>query len=57
LTGDVPNPADPPPGCAFHTRCRYAKDLCKQQIPQWRELEDGHSVACHFAEELSLTGV
>ena len=56
LGGDVPNPANPPSGGAFHTRCPYAKDICKQQTPEWRELEPGHSVACHFAESLSLRG-
>ncbi len=57
LKGDVPNPANPPPGCAFHPRCRYAQAICKEQVPEWREFENGHGVACHFAEELSLTGV
>ncbi|MBI5960625.1 MAG: dipeptide ABC transporter ATP-binding protein [Chloroflexi bacterium] len=56
LTGDVPNPANPPTGCAFHPRCRYAQDICKQQIPEWRELEPGHGVACFFADKLSLVG-
>jgi peptide/nickel transport system ATP-binding protein len=57
LTGDVPNPANPPSGCAFHPRCRYAVELCKQKIPEWRNLgtaEDNHWVACHRAEELTL---
>jgi oligopeptide/dipeptide ABC transporter ATP-binding protein len=57
LSGDVPNPAHPPSGCAFHTRCLYAKDICKQEAPAWREREDGHGVACHFADQLSLKGV
>jgi len=57
LTGDVPNPAHPPSGCAFHPRCRYARDICKQQTPPWAETPDGHGVACHFASELSLVGV
>jgi peptide/nickel transport system ATP-binding protein len=57
LGGDVPNPAKPPSGCAFHTRCPYAKDLCKQRIPEWRELKNGHGVACHFADELTLKGI
>jgi oligopeptide/dipeptide ABC transporter ATP-binding protein len=56
LKGDVPNPANPPSGCAFHTRCAYAQDVCKQKVPEWREDANGHGVACHFADELSLTG-
>jgi peptide/nickel transport system ATP-binding protein len=56
LQGDVPNPANPPSGCAFHTRCLYAKDICRQKVPVWRENPDGHGVACHFADELSLKG-
>jgi peptide/nickel transport system ATP-binding protein len=56
LTGDVPSPSNPPPGCAFHTRCAYAKDICRQAIPDWQEDENGHGVACHFADELSLAG-
>ncbi len=55
LTGDVPNPANPPAGCHFHPRCRYTEDKCKHETPEWREF-NGHGVACHFAEELSLTG-
>ncbi len=57
LTGDVPNPANPPPGCAFHPRCRYAQDICRQQVPPWRELAPEHGVACHFADQLNLVGV
>ncbi len=56
LTGDVPNPANPPPGCHFHARCRYAQPICSQEDPAWRSF-NGHGVACHFAEELSLSGV
>ena len=56
LTGDVPNPANPPPGCHFHTRCRYAQDICRQQVPEWQDFR-GHGVACHRAGELSLIGV
>lgn len=56
LSGDVPDPSNPPSGCAFHTRCAYARELCKQQVPDWREDENGHGVACHFADELSLVG-
>lgn len=57
LQGEVANPANPPSGCYFHPRCPYAKELCKQETPAWRELAPGHFVACHRAEELSLAGV
>ena len=57
LEGDVADPANPPSGCYFHPRCRYAVDVCKQEEPQLRELRDDHYVSCHRAEELSLVGV
>lgn len=57
LTGDVPNPANPPAGCPFHPRCMYAEDVCKQDVPEWRELQPDHWVACHRAHELNLGGV
>jgi oligopeptide/dipeptide ABC transporter ATP-binding protein len=56
LTGDVPNPANPPPGCHFHPRCRYAEAQCMQEVPQLTGLAPGHSVACHLAGQLSLVG-
>jgi oligopeptide transport system ATP-binding protein len=49
LTGDVPSPANPPPGCVFHSRCPYVIDECRQVEPQYRELSAGHFVACHRA--------
>jgi oligopeptide/dipeptide ABC transporter ATP-binding protein len=48
ITGDVPNPADPPPGCRFHTRCRYAKDICREVEPPLETKADGHVAACHL---------
>ncbi|PLT28956.1 ABC transporter ATP-binding protein [Peribacillus deserti] len=47
LQGDLPSPTDPPPGCAFHTRCPLATERCKMERPAWREIEDGHYIACH----------
>ncbi len=48
LTGDIPSPSNPPTGCAFHTRCPMAMEVCKQQVPQFRQVKPGHSVACHL---------
>jgi oligopeptide/dipeptide ABC transporter ATP-binding protein len=47
LKGDLPNPANPPKGCAFHTRCPLATEKCEQEKPQWRMVEEDHFVACH----------
>ncbi len=57
LEGDVPDPSQPPTGCHFHPRCRYATDLCKQQTPQLQEVAPGVQVACHLSETLELQGV
>ena len=56
LMGEIPNPANPPSGCYFHTRCRYCTQKCKEQVPEYVELEPNHFVACHRAEELKLKG-
>lgn len=50
LEGDVPSPANPPPGCPFNTRCPIAEERCSVEIPVFRELSSGHRVACHYAE-------
>jgi oligopeptide transport system ATP-binding protein len=50
LSGDVPSPANPPPGCTFHTRCPIAVERCHQEIPEWLEMIPGHWVGCHLAE-------
>ncbi len=57
LPGDISSSADPPAGCKFHPRCRYAHEICSQEIPEWRACGPEHWVACHFAEELSLSGI
>ncbi len=51
LQGDPPSPADPPPGCVFHTRCPLATDECKTEEPEFREMRPAHFVACHLADE------
>jgi oligopeptide transport system ATP-binding protein len=48
LSGDLPSPANPPQGCAFHTRCSACMDICKQKRPEMKEVEKGHYVACHL---------
>ena len=56
LEGEIPNPANPPSGCYFHTRCRYCTEKCAREAPEYREMEPGHFVACHRVEELELRG-
>ncbi|MEH7443239.1 dipeptide ABC transporter ATP-binding protein [Bacillus sp. JJ1122] len=48
LTGDIPSPANPPKGCAFHTRCKECMEVCKTDRPELREIEPGHFAACHL---------
>ena len=57
LAGDVPSPANPPSGCHFHPRCRYAQARCSAETPGLAEIKPGHQVACHFARELDLVGI
>jgi len=47
LSGDVPSPMAPPPGCVFNTRCPIAEEQCRKEIPVWREVSPDHWVACH----------
>ncbi len=56
LEGDIPSPVNPPAGCVFHTRCKYAEDRCKNEIPPLKPLarDPDTQVACHFADELDL---
>jgi peptide/nickel transport system ATP-binding protein len=57
LPGEVASPINPPSGCYFHPRCRYAKDICATEIPPLKEVEPEHFAACHFAGELQLRGI
>jgi oligopeptide/dipeptide ABC transporter ATP-binding protein len=57
LQGEVPSPSNPPSGCIFHPRCRYAKPVCSEQEPISQEVTPGHFVRCHFASELHLKGI
>jgi len=56
LTGEVADPSNAPSGCAFHPRCAYAEDRCRNEVPELREIEGGHFSRCHFAETLQLEG-
>ncbi len=57
LKGDVPSPSNPPPGCKFNPRCRYAEAICSQEEPPLQEVAPDHYAACHFTDKLELTGV
>jgi peptide/nickel transport system ATP-binding protein len=57
LEGEVADPANPPAGCHFHPRCRYAQERCRAEVPVLRDTGGGHLCACHFAETLKLKGV
>lgn len=52
LYGEAPTPLDPPSGCRFRTRCRFAQDVCAAEEPVLRPIGDEHRVACHFAEDM-----
>ena len=54
IEGDVPSPMNPPPGCHFHTRCRYAVACCKTEDPPLQEVGSGHFVACHLRTKETL---
>ncbi len=57
LEGEVADPANPPDGCYFHPRCPFARDICRSDEPEFREVSPGQFTRCHFAEELDLPGV
>ncbi len=57
LEGEPADPANAPPGCVFHPRCRYMEDICQTEVPELTELTPGRHVACHFADQLQLQGI
>ena len=57
LGGEVANPANPPSGCYFHPRCRYATERCAEETPEWIEVSPDHYSLCHYAKELNLKGM
>lgn len=56
LEGELPSPLNPPSGCKFRTRCRYATDICKEPPPVRAAVDAGHEASCHFVGELTLRG-
>ncbi len=52
IPGNPPDPVNPPSGCPFHPRCEYATDICKTDVPEFREIDDGYWIFCHRYEEL-----
>jgi len=57
LSGEVPSPANPPSGCIFHPRCRFAQEICAREEPHLEEIEPAHYASCHFARDLQLRGI
>jgi len=61
VAGEVPNPLDPPPGCAFHPRCPYANERCRSEVPLLKPIPDAEpsagTVACHAVEERRLAPI
>ncbi|MEO1679709.1 MAG: dipeptide ABC transporter ATP-binding protein [Pseudomonadota bacterium] len=57
VEGDPPNPIAPPQGCRFHTRCPFAQNRCRTEVPALRDMGRGRRTACHFADDLNLHGI
>lgn len=56
LEGEIADPSNPPGGCYFHPRCRYAKEICSKESPELKTVGNDHLAACHFADQLALKG-
>jgi peptide/nickel transport system ATP-binding protein/oligopeptide transport system ATP-binding protein len=56
LSGDVPSPANVPAGCHFHPRCPLAQAICRESVPDLRDMGGGHKAACHFAAPFPIPG-
>jgi oligopeptide/dipeptide ABC transporter ATP-binding protein len=54
LSGEIPSPLDPPPGCPFHPRCPIARDRCRREVPALRTLASGTAAACHYPGEVAV---
>ncbi len=54
IPGEPPDLTSPPPGCPFHPRCQYAIDICRQEMPEYREVEKGHYIRCHRYGDIDL---
>ena len=52
LAGDVPSPMNPPGGCPFHTRCPHAVDICRNEVPAMKKVDEGHMASCHLVDEI-----
>jgi oligopeptide/dipeptide ABC transporter ATP-binding protein len=52
LKGDIPSPITPPKGCRFHPRCTYAREICRDTIPELTEIRPGHTVSCHLVNQI-----
>ena len=57
MPGTPADPSNLPTGCAFHPRCGYAQEICKQEVPEWKKVDKNHFASCHLAEDLILRGV
>lgn len=55
LEGDVPSPANPPKGCAFHDRCPHCMEICKEKVPESKEISANHTVSCHLYHEKAVS--